>query len=255
MNTDTAQLPTAAAAPTVAKIIDKFNELRAKYYTTSGYMISTIPDSISEHFIDSNPESIWTQRYNHYVSDKFPILYTMTVVEVFGRKFKVRFDRPYKPEHRSEFETYFGFGGHCCGYTNRRVIACFPSCQPDDNDLDAAEILAAAAADTSAVDNEYVKRVLALLVLGGYVKCWDAYYELSAWFASFNLFPEANAKFKDVILPYIFEHAVPACHECGLSESQFQIDAPGEQNLITHHQDGLNARLCDKCYKQSEPTE
>jgi len=207
------QIATATATatrPTSAEVVAKFNELRAKYYTTKGYMVSTIPGSIAQEFIDSNPASIWNETYNSYASDKVPILCATVVVDVFGHEFKVRFDRPFKPEHRSEFETYFGFGGHCCGYTDKRIIACFPCCPPD---LNVVDLLTAVAAPHESsidididIDEAYVKSVLALLVLGGYVKYWDAYYEFSAWFASFNMFPEADVKVKDVLLPYIFEH-------------------------------------------------
>lgn len=200
--------------PTIAQIVNKFTELHAKYYSAKGYMISTIPDSIAEKFINSNPDSIWNQEYNQYASDKVPILCAHVVIELFGREFKLRFDRPYKSEHRCEFESYFGFGGHCKGYTNKRIIACFPCCcKPDDsehdavNELDAVELLTAAAAE-STIDDAYVKRVIVLLVLGGYVKQWDAYYEFSEWFASFDAFPTANVRDKDIILSYMFEHMV-----------------------------------------------
>ena len=236
-----------ATKPTSAQVIAKFNELRAKYYNTEGYMVSTIPGSIAQDFIDSNPSSIWNQTYNRHVSNKVPILCATVVVDVFGHEFKVRFDRPYKPEHRSEFETYFGFGGHCGGYTDKRVIACFLCCPPDDNELNVAELLTASAAPEKTnndIDEVYVKSVLALLVLGGYVKYWDAYYEFSSWFESFNAFPGADVRAKDVILPYIFEHMAPICNKCGRIQSQCRLESTGEKNMTS----------CDDYYKNhAEP--
>ena len=212
MDTATDTATDTVENPTIAQIVAKFNELRAKYYNPKGYMVTTIPDSIAHEFIDANPESIWNHKYNPYASDKVQILCANIVVEVFGRKFNLRLDRPSIPEHRCEFETYFGFGGHCKGYTDKRIIACFP-CQPENNnELDAAELLTASA-EGNGIDEAYIKRALALLVLGGYVKLWGAYYEFSDWFASFNTFPGADVRVKDIILPYIFEHMVVACSE------------------------------------------
>ena len=217
----------AAATITVEQVVAKFEELRAKYYikNSEAHMITTIPDSMSESFIESAPDAIWKRKYKYTVSDKVPILCANIEVEIFGRNFKVQFDRPCTPEHRSEFEQHFGFGGHCKGYTDKRIIACFPRTHMDDNDNDndndndtnnngpnTAELLLRTCAG-DVIDDEYVKRALALLVLGGYVKYWDAYYDFSAWFTSFGMFPNADVKAKDVILPYIFDHMVPVLHD------------------------------------------
>jgi hypothetical protein len=193
--------------PTITQVIDKFNELRTKYYNPEGYMISTIPDNIAQNFIDSNSESIWTQNYNRHVSEKVQILSATVAVDVFGRNFNVRFDRPCKAEHRSEFETYFGFGGHCSGYTDKRVIACFPSCMADEKEVNVDELLRSAATENG-IDDTYVECALSLLILGGYVKYWDAYYEFSEWFASFNTFTGMNIKTSDIVMSYIFKTMV-----------------------------------------------
>lgn len=196
---------------TCEEVIAKFEDIRRKYYFENDkvYMVTTIPDSFAATFIDSNPDTIWEQKYKYTVSDKVPILVATVEVELLGHKFEVQFDRPYKPEHRSEFEQYFGFGGHCHSYTDKRIIACFPrncNCKVGDDSLNVAELLTSADA---VIDDEYVKRALALIVLGGFVKYWDAYYEFSEWFASVGPFPGADVKAKDVILPYILDHMVP----------------------------------------------
>ena len=202
--------------PTCEQVIAKFEELCTKYYFENDdvYMVTTIPDSIAKTFIDSNPGAIWEQKYKYTVSNNVPILCATIEVEMLGHKFKVQFDRPYKPEHRSEFEQYFGFGGHCSGYTENRIIACFPRNRIGDDVLNVVDLLTtttatATTAEAEVIDDDYVKRALALLVMGGYTKYWDAYYEFSAWFTSFETFSGANVKVKDVILPYIFDHMVP----------------------------------------------
>ena len=202
-----------------SQIVEKFNEIHAQHYYENNkvYMITTIPDAIAAEFIAANPPSIWNEKYNYNVSDRVPILCARFDIEVFGHMFEVRFDRPLKPEHRSEFECYFGFGGHCGGYTDKRIIACFQNkCLPCDV-LNASDLLTNCTLPDD--DVEYAKSALALLVLGGYAKQWAAYYEFSAWLAtSFGpTFHGANVTVKDVIIPYIFDHmtggtCVPPAH-------------------------------------------
>jgi hypothetical protein len=198
---------------TCEQVIAKFQELRAKYYNknTSVYMVTTIPDTMAASFIETTPKTIWKQKYKYNVSENTPILCAEIEIELYGRSFKMQFDRPCKQDHHSEFEYHFGFGGHCKGYTDKRIIACFPRSHLEDDvangGLDVAELLTVSSAE--AIDEAYVKRALALLVLGGYVKFWDAYYEFSAWFSSFGIFPGADVKAVDVILPYIFDHLIP----------------------------------------------
>jgi hypothetical protein len=200
------------ATITCEQVIAKFEELHAKYYNTDSkvYMVTTIPDSMAASFIQSNPNSIWQQRYKYAVSENVPILCATVEIELLGRNFEIKFDRPYKQDHHSEFEYHFGFGGHCKGYTDNRIIACFPrthighTVDATDDEINVADMLTVTSDE--AIDEEYVKRALALLVLGGYVKYWDAYYEFSAWFSSFGIFPGADVKAADVILHYIFDH-------------------------------------------------
>jgi len=201
------------ATITCEQVIAKFEELRAKYYNkkTSVYIVTTIPDSMAASFIETAPDTIWKKQYKYTVSENVPILYAEIEVELCGRSFKLQFDRPYKPDHHSEFEYHFGFGGHCKGYTDKRIIACFPRSHIEDDvangGLSVAELLTVSSHEE--IDEAYVKRALALLVLGGYVKYWDAYYEFSAWFSSFGMFPGADVKAADVIIPYIFDHLIP----------------------------------------------
>ena len=191
-----------------SQIVEKFNEIRAQYYYENDkvYIITTVPDAIAADFIEANPPSIWKEEYNYNVSDRVPILCARFDVEVFGHMFEVRFDRPLKPQHRSEFEEYFGFGGHCSGYTDKRIIACFQNKCLSRDVLNVSELLTNCALPDD--DVEYAKSALALLVLGGYTKQWAAYYEFSAWLStSFGTtFHGANVTVKDIIIPYIFDH-------------------------------------------------
>ena len=193
-----------------SQIIEKFNEIHAQYYYINDkvYMVTTIPDSIAAEFIATSSPSIWKEEYNYNVSNKVPILCARFDIEVFGHMFEVRFDRPIKPEHRSEFECYFGFGGHCSGYTDKRIIACFQNKCLSCEVLNASELLANCTLPDD--DVEYAKSALALLLLGGYAKQWAAYYEFSAWLATTfgTMFHGANVTVKDVIIPYIFDHMI-----------------------------------------------
>jgi len=104
-------------------VIKKFKSLHATYFVTRGAMISTVPDILAEQFIrDAPAEYVWHERYCSYASNKENIRTVTVDVPVFGKWFEVGLDRPLVPEHRSEFEEYFGFGGHCDGYSENRIV-------------------------------------------------------------------------------------------------------------------------------------
>ena len=168
---------------TKADVIAKFKELHNKYYLQRGYMISTVPDEMSNEFYASERSSqfTWHEIYNHHVSDRVLIRSCRGFVHLMGHKFKIRLDGPLVKEHRSEFETYFGFGGHCHGYTEKRIVACYPERIDDAIDID--ELLVNGSG-SDLVDQAYAKQVLMLLVIGGYVKYWEAVAEFEQWFAN-----------------------------------------------------------------------
>jgi hypothetical protein len=167
---------------TKADVIAKFKELHNKHYVQRGYMISTVPDEISDAFYvwDNNPQFIWNETYNRYVSDRVHILSCRVRVPLMGRTFKIRLDRPLEREDRYEFESYFGFGGHCEGYTANRIIACYPERFDDETNID--ELLLNGSAATDPADDDYAKQVLMMIVMGGYVKFWNAVGEFEKWF-------------------------------------------------------------------------
>ena len=169
---------------TKADVIAKFKELHNKYYHQRGHMISTVADKMSNEFYASERSSqfTWHEIYNCYASDRVRIRSCRGFVHLMGHKFKIRLDGPLIKEHRSEFETYFGFGGHCKGYTEKRIVACYPERMDDALDIDGLLLLNGSGSDQ--VDDDYAKQAMMIIVLGGYVKSWGAVAEFEQWFAN-----------------------------------------------------------------------
>ena len=166
--------------PTHAEVIAKFKELHTKYHNTCGYMISTVPDELLSRFNDTEVQ--WSKTYNSNVSNRVDILTVIVTVPLMGHAFQMQFDRPLVMEHRYEFESYFGFGGHCQGHDHNRTIAHFPVKMNPEVDLD--DILLTGSQDNqdNPVDAAYAKQAILLLALGGYVKFWNAVHEFENWF-------------------------------------------------------------------------
>jgi len=163
-----------ADMPTCAEVIAKFKELHKKYDHPRGYLISTVPDELLSRF--NAPNVAWCETYNPHASNRVDILSVNVTVPLMGHAFEMHFDRPLVMEHRSEFESYFGFGGHCQGFNVNRTVARFPVTTNPKVDLDAILL-------TGTVDAAYAKRAITLLALGGYVKFWDAVHDFEQWFA------------------------------------------------------------------------
>ena len=161
--------------PTHAEVIAKFKELHNNYHHPRGYLISGVPDQMLARFSDADVP--WRETYNIHVSDHVGIRSVNVTVPLMGHTFEMQFDRPLVMEHRSEFESYFGFGGHCQGFNVNRTIAHFPVTMDPKVDLDAMLF-------TGTVDAAYAKQAILLLALGGYVKFWNAVHEFEDWFVS-----------------------------------------------------------------------
>ena len=174
-----------------------FSELHKKYYVNRGYMISTVNDNIAKKFVEDHPEITWIFGYNKYAEAN--IQTAKINVEIFGKMFTVLLERPMYPVERSEFECYFGFGGHCEGFTPYRMIMRFVTTIEEhgfdyrtllhhdnlkDNIKENIETEAETELEVEAVnvDITYIQNVFKLLVIGGYVKYWKAWDELSQWF-------------------------------------------------------------------------
>lgn len=172
---------TPAQKITKGDVVNKFKELHKKYYVTRGYMIHTVSDVFSKQFCEMHAKTglEWNVEYNQYAETNVRVAKIKTFV--FGKPILVALERPIKQVHRSEFEYHFGFGGHCKGYSDTRLIARFLG--QFDKELNYEELLNPAHEEnTTPIDETYVKNVLKLFIMGGYVKYWKAYYEFRDWF-------------------------------------------------------------------------
>jgi hypothetical protein len=162
-------------------IIDKFSELKNKYYVPRGYMISTVNDDDAKNFVEAHTEIEWTIEYNTYA--RANIQTAAIHLTMFGKVFTVLLERPLNPVHCCEFEDYFGFGGHCKGFTPYRMIARFAS-TIEEHGFDFQTLLEENNKENSdnTIDIAYIQDVFKLLVIGGYVKYWKAWDELAQWF-------------------------------------------------------------------------
>lgn len=195
--------------PSKQDVSDKFSEMHKKYYVPRGYMISTVNDDVAKKFVQDHPEIAWIFGYNTYA--RANIQNATIHVTIFGKQFTVLLERPMYPVERSEFECYFGFGGHCEGFTPYRMIVRFAtiieehgfdyrtllllndghleenSNENKENENIKENVASAAAATeleevAKPIDIPYIQDVFKLLVIGGYVKYWKAWDELSQWF-------------------------------------------------------------------------
>ena len=187
------------------RVVEKFTELHKKYFVNRGCMISTLNDNFSKQFVETHPEIKWVHTYSRYAETDIQV--AQINVEIFGKPFSVLLERPLKPSHRSEFECYFGFGGHCEGYTEFRMISRFLE-SFEEHSFNYEELLMLSSSEKGGdnsgngrdcrdghdevkenlehsdydVDINYIKDVFKLLVIGGYVKYWKAFDELNKWF-------------------------------------------------------------------------
>ena len=192
-------------------VIAKFKELHKKHYRPYGYMTSRVPDKTSNEFFSSEKSTqfIWCDTYNRHASDRTLIRECRVSVPLMGHKFNILFNRPLKMEHRYEFESYFGFGGHCEGYTDTRIIVCYP--EKIDNDLNIDTLLLNGASD--AVDADYANQVIMLLILGGYVKFWPAVTEFEKWFVDAGVLPYVQDKQSEILIAHIWDTMKPFASE------------------------------------------
>ena len=172
---------TPAQKITKGDVVNKFKELHNKHYVTRGYMIHTVSDVFSKQFCEMHAKTglEWKVEYNQYAETRVRVVEIKTFV--FGKSILVALERPIKQVHRSEFEYHFGFGGHCKGYSDTRLIARFLG--QFDKELNYEELLNPADKENETlIDETYVKNVLKLFIMGGYIKYWKAYYEFRDWF-------------------------------------------------------------------------
>ena len=172
---------TPAQKITKGDVVNKFKELHTKYFVGRGYMIHTVSDVFSKQFCEmhANTGLEWKVEYNQYAETRVRVVEIKTFV--FGKPILVALERPIKQVHRSEFEYHFGFGGHCKGYRDTRIIARFLG--QFDKELNYEELLNPTDKENETlIDETYIKNVLKLFIMGGYIKYWKAYYEFRDWF-------------------------------------------------------------------------
>jgi hypothetical protein len=179
----------SAAATTYTDVITKFKELNKSYYSTRGCMISTLSDDFSKDFLEKNPHLVWEEKYNPYA--EAIVLSAKISITIFGKPFMVRLCRPIKKVHRFEYEEFFGFGGHCQGFSLDRIILTFAESFDKELDIEYLLMMGMLAGSGEgegegekccAIDEQYIKNVLKLLVVGGYVKYWTAFNKFKNWF-------------------------------------------------------------------------
>ena len=173
---------------TKQSVVEKFTELHKKYFVNRGFMVSTVNDEFSKQFVETHPEIEWVHTYSRYAETDIQV--AQINVAIFGKSFPVLLERPLKPIHRSEFECYFGFGGHCEGYTEFRMISRFPESFEAHSFHYEKLFMMSSSGDggdkvkehLDDIDINYIKDVFKLLIIGGYVKYWKAFDELNRWF-------------------------------------------------------------------------
>ena len=198
---------TAAATITYNDVITKFKDLKKKYYTERGCMISTLYDNFVKEFIKKHPNLLWKQTYNSYAETD--VLTGKINVIIFGRPFVVYLHRPIKQVHRWEYENFFGFGGHNEGFSYDRIIATFQERFDENIDIEyllMTGTLASGEGDECCViDEKYIKNTLKLLVVGGYVKRWAAFNEFKEWFKESGFDLEFDINNGNTLTSFMFE--------------------------------------------------
>ena len=203
-----------ASAITYMDVIRKFKEMKINYYTERGCIILTLDDDFSKKFLEKNPHIKWSEKYNKYAEAM--VLTSKININIFGKMFKIYLHRPIKQIHRWEYEYFFGFGGHNSGFSNDRIIMTFV--ETFDNSIDLEYLLMTGTLTSAdafnfddkntnkccAIDENYVKNVLKLLVVGGYVKQWNAFNHFKKWFKENGFDYEINTIDSKTITSFFF---------------------------------------------------
>jgi hypothetical protein len=213
--TDCAAVAPTKSVITYTDVIRKFKEMKTNYYTERGCMISTLNDKFSKQFLEKHPDLKWREKYNKYA--EATVLTAEININIFGKLFNIFLHRPIKKIHRWEYEYFFGFGGHNAGFSNDRIIMTFV--ETFDNSIDFEYLLMTgtlASADACnadktntnqccTIDENYVKNALKLLVVGGYVKQWNAFNHFKQWFKENGFLYEFNTDNSETTTSFIFE--------------------------------------------------
>ena len=206
-----------AATITYTDVIKKLKDLKNKYYTEHGCMISTIDDEFAKQFIKKHPNLVWEETYNSY-ADTYVLSAKINVI-IFGRPFVAYLYRPIKQVHRWEYENFFGFGGHNEGFSLDRIIITFEETFDKDIDIEYLLMTGTLACGSGGggyvddnecreccvIDEKYIKNALKLLVVGGYVKRWTAFNEFKEWFKESGFDLDLDTSTGQTITSFVFE--------------------------------------------------
>lgn len=185
-------------------IITQFEALQKEYHTYYGSLVYTLDENLAKKYIS---ELSWEDCFNPYVPG---VLLSQAKLEinVFGQTFQVELWKPIKFVSKFEFENFFGFLSR--EYDSKRVIAQFSK---DINPkIDVRQLLSSVkirrweeekdvvfdAVVSKGLPNElfeqifnqikkddeeqFVRDVLRLMIVGGYVKHWVAINKYHLWF-------------------------------------------------------------------------
>jgi hypothetical protein len=195
---------------TYTDVITKFKDMNKRYYTDRGCMISTVDDEFAKQFIKKHPNLLWEKTYNSYA--EADVLTAKINVIIFGEPFVVHLHRPIKQVHRFEYEEFFGFGGHCKGFSFDRIIMKFEDSFDEDIDIEYLLMTgtlvgsdAGECGECCAIDEKYIKNTLKLLVVGGYVKYWTAFNEFKEWFKERGFNVDFDTNTGQTITSFVFE--------------------------------------------------
>lgn len=197
----------ATATTTYMDVITKFKDLKKRYYTDRGCMISTINDEFSKKFMENHPNLEWREKFNKY-ADAY-ILTAKLNINIFGKPFVIYLHRPKKQIHRYEFEYFFGFGNNNNGFSYDRIIVTFQENFNENIDIEfllmMGTIIDDEAQERCVIDEKYIKNAVKLLVIGGYVKRWNAFNEFKDWFKERGFNFEINTDNQQTLTSLIFE--------------------------------------------------
>jgi hypothetical protein len=173
-------------------------------------MISTVDDDFAKEFLKKHPNLVWKETYNPYAEAE--VLTAKINITIFEQPFVVYLHRPIKQIHRYEYEYFFGFGGHCEGFSFDRTIMTFEDRFDEDIDIEYLLMMgslvssdAGECGECCVVDERYIKNILKMMVLGGYVKYWAAFNEFKEWFKERGFNVDFDTSTGQRVTSFVFE--------------------------------------------------
>ena len=193
----------------IEKIITQFETLQKDFHTPRGSLIHTLDKDLADKFI---AELEWEDCFNLYVPG---ILLSQSKLDInfFGQTFQVELWKPIESVSKCEFEDFFGFTYDKITqkreYDPNRVVAQFAkdinpkinvrqllSSVKNRNWEDEKDVLFDVLGKRGLPvelsehifnplkkdGDQFLRDVLRLMIIGGYVKYWDALIKFKEWF-------------------------------------------------------------------------